>query len=84
MGAGSEGRDQGCLMGELPLIFLGPGSFFRFFCLLLGPSTLGKGYHEIGRAMAILLSDPVSWAGVCMCVCVYVYVRARAHTDLCQ
>ncbi|XP_059030752.1 anion exchange protein 4 isoform X4 [Mustela lutreola] len=30
----------------------------RFFCLLLGPSTLGKGYHEIGRAMAILLSDP--------------------------
>uniref|UniRef100_A0A8C7BAZ8 Anion exchange protein 4 n=1 Tax=Neovison vison TaxID=452646 RepID=A0A8C7BAZ8_NEOVI len=30
----------------------------RFFCLLLGPSTLGKGYHEMGRAMAILLSDP--------------------------
>ncbi|XP_045650479.1 anion exchange protein 4 isoform X7 [Ursus americanus] len=34
----------------------------RFFCLLLGPSTLGKGYHEMGRAMAVLLSDPVSWA----------------------
>uniref|UniRef100_A0A452SEW3 Anion exchange protein n=1 Tax=Ursus americanus TaxID=9643 RepID=A0A452SEW3_URSAM len=30
----------------------------RFFCLLLGPSTLGKGYHEMGRAMAVLLSDP--------------------------
>uniref|UniRef100_A0A667GM64 Anion exchange protein 4 n=1 Tax=Lynx canadensis TaxID=61383 RepID=A0A667GM64_LYNCA len=29
----------------------------RFFCLLLGPSTLGRGYHEMGRAMAILLSD---------------------------
>uniref|UniRef100_A0A673U246 Anion exchange protein 4 n=1 Tax=Suricata suricatta TaxID=37032 RepID=A0A673U246_SURSU len=29
----------------------------RFFCLLLGPSTLGWGYHEMGRAMAILLSD---------------------------
>ncbi|XP_005617339.1 anion exchange protein 4 isoform X5 [Canis lupus baileyi] len=29
----------------------------RFFCLLLGPSTVGKGYHEIGRAMAVLLSD---------------------------
>ncbi|XP_057589544.1 anion exchange protein 4 [Hippopotamus amphibius kiboko] len=30
----------------------------RFFCLLLGPPTLGKGYHEMGRAVAILLSDP--------------------------
>ncbi|XP_032703376.1 anion exchange protein 4 isoform X2 [Lontra canadensis] len=30
----------------------------RFFCLFLGPSTLGKGYHEMGRAMAVLLSDP--------------------------
>ncbi|XP_034870186.1 anion exchange protein 4 isoform X3 [Mirounga leonina] len=30
----------------------------RFFCLLLGPSTLGNGYHEMGRAVAILLSDP--------------------------
>ncbi|XP_069445936.1 anion exchange protein 4 isoform X1 [Ovis canadensis] len=29
----------------------------RFFCLLLGPPTLGRGYHEMGRAMAILLSD---------------------------
>ncbi|GAB5566775.1 anion exchange protein 4 isoform X2 [Prionailurus iriomotensis] len=29
----------------------------RFFCLLLGPSTLGRGYHEMGRAMAVLLSD---------------------------
>uniref|UniRef100_A0A671EWQ3 Anion exchange protein 4 n=1 Tax=Rhinolophus ferrumequinum TaxID=59479 RepID=A0A671EWQ3_RHIFE len=30
----------------------------RFFCLFLGPSTLGRSYHEMGRAMAILLSDP--------------------------
>uniref|UniRef100_A0A452EU09 Anion exchange protein n=1 Tax=Capra hircus TaxID=9925 RepID=A0A452EU09_CAPHI len=29
----------------------------RFFCLLLGPPTLGRGYHEMGRAAAILLSD---------------------------
>uniref|UniRef100_A0A5F9DE34 Anion exchange protein 4 n=1 Tax=Oryctolagus cuniculus TaxID=9986 RepID=A0A5F9DE34_RABIT len=30
----------------------------RFFCLLLGPPMLGKGYHELGRAAAVLLSDP--------------------------
>ncbi|XP_017729379.1 PREDICTED: anion exchange protein 4 isoform X6 [Rhinopithecus bieti] len=30
----------------------------RFFCLLLGPPMLGKGYHEMGRAAAVLLSDP--------------------------
>ncbi|KAL6083418.1 hypothetical protein STEG23_013166 [Scotinomys teguina] len=30
----------------------------RFFCLLLGPPTLGRSYHEIGRAAAVLLSDP--------------------------
>ncbi|XP_035869991.1 anion exchange protein 4 isoform X8 [Phyllostomus discolor] len=30
----------------------------RFFCLLLGPPTLGRSYHEMGRAMAVLLSDP--------------------------
>ncbi|XP_062941919.1 anion exchange protein 4 isoform X2 [Cynocephalus volans] len=30
----------------------------RFFCLLLGPPTLGRGYHEMGRAAAVLLSDP--------------------------
>ncbi|XP_047273752.1 anion exchange protein 4 isoform X14 [Homo sapiens] len=30
----------------------------RFFCLLLGPCMLGKGYHEMGRAAAVLLSDP--------------------------
>uniref|UniRef100_A0A8C6CKK8 Solute carrier family 4 member 9 n=1 Tax=Moschus moschiferus TaxID=68415 RepID=A0A8C6CKK8_MOSMO len=29
----------------------------RFFCLLLGPPTLGRDYHEMGRAVAILLSD---------------------------
>uniref|UniRef100_A0A8C4MAC2 Anion exchange protein n=1 Tax=Equus asinus asinus TaxID=83772 RepID=A0A8C4MAC2_EQUAS len=29
----------------------------RFFCLLLGPPTLGRGYHEMGRAVAVLLSD---------------------------
>lgn len=23
----------------------------------------------MGRAVAILLSDPVSWAGVCVCLC---------------
>nr|XP_019595960.1 PREDICTED: anion exchange protein 4 isoform X2 [Rhinolophus sinicus] len=36
----------------------------RFFCLFLGPPTLGRSYHEMGRAMAILLSDPVSWAAI--------------------
>ncbi|KAK2509079.1 hypothetical protein MC885_004428 [Smutsia gigantea] len=30
----------------------------RFFCLLLGPPTLRWGYHEMGRAVAVLLSDP--------------------------
>ncbi|ELW54050.1 Anion exchange protein 4 [Tupaia chinensis] len=30
----------------------------RFFCLLLGPPMLGRGYHEMGRAAAVLLSDP--------------------------
>ncbi|XP_045432872.1 anion exchange protein 4 isoform X3 [Pipistrellus kuhlii] len=30
----------------------------RFFCLLLGPPMLGRSYHEMGRAMAVLLSDP--------------------------
>uniref|UniRef100_A0A8C0WNY3 Anion exchange protein n=1 Tax=Castor canadensis TaxID=51338 RepID=A0A8C0WNY3_CASCN len=30
----------------------------RFFCLLLGPPTRGRGYHEMGRAVAVLLSDP--------------------------
>ncbi|KAM6225300.1 anion exchange protein 4 [Rhynchocyon petersi] len=29
----------------------------RFFCLLLGPPMLGRGYHEVGRAAAVLLSD---------------------------
>ncbi|XP_066128795.1 anion exchange protein 4 isoform X4 [Saccopteryx bilineata] len=29
----------------------------RFFCLLLGPPTLGRSYHEMGRAVAVLLSD---------------------------
>ncbi|XP_055481454.1 anion exchange protein 4 [Psammomys obesus] len=30
----------------------------RFFCLLLGPPTPGRSYHEMGRAAAVLLSDP--------------------------
>ncbi|XP_037657540.1 anion exchange protein 4 isoform X13 [Choloepus didactylus] len=30
----------------------------RFFCLLLGPPMPGTGYHEMGRAVAVLLSDP--------------------------
>uniref|UniRef100_A0A8D1Z952 Anion exchange protein 4 n=1 Tax=Sus scrofa TaxID=9823 RepID=A0A8D1Z952_PIG len=30
----------------------------RFFCLLVGPPTLGRSYHEMGRAVAVLLSDP--------------------------
>ncbi|XP_021567069.1 anion exchange protein 4 [Carlito syrichta] len=30
----------------------------RFFCLLLGPPMQGRGYHEMGRAVAVLLSDP--------------------------
>ncbi|XP_069892267.1 anion exchange protein 4 isoform X1 [Dipodomys merriami] len=29
----------------------------RFFCLLLGPPMPGRAYHEMGRAMAVLLSD---------------------------
>lgn len=32
----------------------------------------------MGRAVAILLSDPVSWAGVCVCLC------ALEHIGLCQ
>ncbi|XP_055980581.1 anion exchange protein 4 [Sorex fumeus] len=30
----------------------------RFFCLLLGIPKQAKGYHEMGRAAAVLLSDP--------------------------
>uniref|UniRef100_A0A8C8TCS1 Solute carrier family 4, sodium bicarbonate cotransporter, member 9 n=1 Tax=Peromyscus maniculatus bairdii TaxID=230844 RepID=A0A8C8TCS1_PERMB len=30
----------------------------RFFCLLLGPPTLEGSYREMGRAAAVLLSDP--------------------------
>uniref|UniRef100_A0A8C3WIV3 Solute carrier family 4 member 9 n=1 Tax=Catagonus wagneri TaxID=51154 RepID=A0A8C3WIV3_9CETA len=30
----------------------------RFFCLLVGPPTLGRSYREMGRAVAVLLSDP--------------------------
>ncbi|KAM4875042.1 anion exchange protein 4 isoform 1-T1 [Thomomys bottae] len=29
----------------------------RFFCLLLGPPMPGRVYHEMGRAVAVLLSD---------------------------
>ncbi|XP_007937181.1 anion exchange protein 4 [Orycteropus afer afer] len=29
----------------------------RFFCLLLGPPVLGRSFHELGRAAAVLLSD---------------------------
>ncbi|XP_069931062.1 anion exchange protein 4 isoform X12 [Oryctolagus cuniculus] len=42
----------------------------RFFCLLLGPPMLGKGYHELGRAAAVLLSDPPwmpSWRRLLCC-----------------
>lgn len=35
----------------------------RFFCLLLGPPTLGKVYGEMGRAAAVLLSNQVSTMG---------------------
>lgn len=28
----------------------------------------------MGRAVAILLSDPVSWAGVCVCLCALEYI----------
>uniref|UniRef100_G3WTC2 Anion exchange protein n=1 Tax=Sarcophilus harrisii TaxID=9305 RepID=G3WTC2_SARHA len=31
----------------------------RFVCIILGPPALDKGYHEMGRAAAVLLSDPV-------------------------
>lgn len=66
-GAGREGRavsGQNCLTRKQHLTLLGFGSFFRFFCLLLGPPAPRRGYHEMGRAAAVLLSDPVSWAGM--------------------
>ncbi|XP_074141247.1 anion exchange protein 4 [Sminthopsis crassicaudata] len=31
----------------------------RFVCIILGPPAPGKGYHEMGRAAAVLLSDPL-------------------------
>lgn len=33
---------------------------FRFLFILLGPRARLKAYHEIGRAMATLLTDEVS------------------------
>ncbi|XP_006866210.1 PREDICTED: anion exchange protein 4 isoform X2 [Chrysochloris asiatica] len=45
----------------------------RFFCLLLGPPMQGRGYHEMGRAASVLLSDPqFQWSAR----------RARSHHDL--
>ncbi|XP_074068944.1 anion exchange protein 4 isoform X2 [Macrotis lagotis] len=35
----------------------------RFVCIILGPPALGKDYHEMGRAAAVLLSDQLfCWA----------------------
>uniref|UniRef100_A0A4X2KKL9 Solute carrier family 4 member 9 n=1 Tax=Vombatus ursinus TaxID=29139 RepID=A0A4X2KKL9_VOMUR len=37
----------------------------RFVCIILGPPALGKGYHEMGRAAAVLLSDQLFRCSVC-------------------
>uniref|UniRef100_A0A8D1HPP0 Anion exchange protein 4 n=1 Tax=Sus scrofa TaxID=9823 RepID=A0A8D1HPP0_PIG len=37
----------------------------RFFCLLVGPPTQGRSYHEMGRAVAVLLSDPQFQGSAC-------------------
>ncbi|XP_044520466.1 anion exchange protein 4 isoform X3 [Gracilinanus agilis] len=37
----------------------------RFVCMVLGPPILGKDYHEMGRAAAVLLSDEVFHWSVC-------------------
>lgn len=47
-----------------------------FFCLLSVPYT-GQGYHEMGRAVAILLSDLVSWTGMCVCVHAHRFVSSE-------
>ena len=33
----------------------------RFIYFLLGPADSDLDYHEVGRAMATLMSDKVSW-----------------------
>eukprot|EP00069_Balaena_mysticetus_P012688 bmy_07861T0 len=61
------GAEAGAVLaGELGFLEQ-PVGVFVFFGLLLGPPTQGRGYHEMGRAVAILLSDPqfqwsVRWA----------------------
>lgn len=46
----------------------------RFLFILLGPKGKAKSYHEIGRAIATLMSDEVGKPDTRMCdylVCVY-------------
>ncbi|XP_068960476.1 anion exchange protein 4 [Petaurus breviceps papuanus] len=37
----------------------------RFVCIILGPPALGKDYHEMGRAAAVLLSDQLFRRSAC-------------------
>lgn len=37
----------------------------------------------MGRAVAVLLSDPVSWANVCACVCLCACSCAQTHVSEC-
>lgn len=41
-------------------MFMGCCLVCRFLFILLGPQAKVKAYHEIGRAMATLLTDEVS------------------------
>lgn len=38
--------------------------FFRFLFVLLGPTGKARSYHEIGRAIATLMSDEVCVLGI--------------------
>lgn len=42
--------------------------WFRFLFVLLGPKGKAKSYHEIGRAIATLMSDEVRHS-LSLCVC---------------
>lgn len=72
-----KARDQ----GSDSLWGLVPSSGFSASSLV--PPTLGWSYHEMGRAVAVLLSDPVSWANVCACVCLCACSCAQTHVSEC-
>lgn len=50
------------LFAEKPgsILFKGIHYVYRFLFILLGPKGKAKSYHEIGRAIATLMSDEVS------------------------